>query len=146
MHLHKPGFIIDHTCSLPLPYRSLLAEDQSGGSLCPPGSTNMAVADMVPTGTGDVGRSTSNFSKVGQSSSELTKRTSIIRGHLTLAAWPIYQGSLSDQGFSEGVAAVICASWRKGTENHTIQPGDNGFAGVVQGKLIQFFCLLGEHH
>ena len=117
--------------------RSLLAEDpQRGGSLCPPGSTNMAVADMVPTGTGDVGGSTSNPSGFRQPSPELTKQTTSPShsGSFDTRRMAYIRGSLSDQGFSERIADIICASWR----NHTIQLGGDGFAGVVEGKSIQF--------
>ena len=72
---------------------------------------------MVPAGTGDIGGSTANSSEVGRSS-ELTKRTTppSHSGALDTSHMAYIRGSLSDQGFSEAVATVICASWRNGTE------------------------------
>ena len=121
--------------------RCLHAEyPQRSGSLCPPGSTNMAVADMVPAGTGDVGGSTANSSKVGRSSSELTKRTTppSHSGHLTLAAWPISGDPCRIKDFRKGLPPSYVPPGEMGQRNHTIQPGDDGFAGVVQRKSIHF--------
>ena len=100
----------------------------------------MVVTDMVPTGTGDVGGSTSNPSEFRQPSSELAKRTTplVIQGHLTLAAWPISGDPCRIKDFRKGLLTSYVPPGEKGQRNHTIQLGGDGFAGVVQGKSIQF--------
>ena len=121
--------------------RSVLAEDpQRGGSLCPPGGTNMAVADMVPTGTGDVGGSTSNLPNSDNLllNSQSEPHPLVIQGHLTLAAWPISGDPCRIKDFRKGLLTSYVPPGEKGQRNHTIQLGGDGFAGVVQGKSIQF--------
>ena len=100
----------------------------------------MAVADMVPTGTGDVGGSTSNLPNSDNLllNSQSEPHPLVIQGHLTLAAWPISGDPCRIKDFRKGLLTSYVPLGEKGQRNHTIQLGGDGFAGVVQGKSIQF--------
>ena len=95
---------------------------------------------MVPAGTGDVGGSAANSSKVGRYSSELTKRTTPLShsGALDTSRMAYIRGSCRIKDFQKGLPPSYVPPGEMGQRNHTIQPGDDGFAGVVQGKSIQF--------
>ena len=62
----------------------------------------------------------------------------VIQGHLTLAAWPISGDPCRIKDFRKGLLTSYVPPGEKGQRNHTIQLGGDGFAGVVQGKSIQF--------
>ena len=95
---------------------------------------------MVPTGTGDVGGSTANSSKSDDLllSSQSEPHPLVIQGHLTLATWPISGDPCRIKDFRKRLPPSYVPPGEMGQRNHTIQPGDDGFAGVVQGKSIQF--------
>ena len=61
----------------------------------------------------------------------------VIQGHLTLATWPISGNPCQIKNFRKGLPLYVPPE-EMGQKNHTIQPGDDGFTGVVQGKSIHF--------
>ena len=105
----------------------------------PPDSPSLASTELVPS-SGNVSGNSKSSSPTIRHSPESSKELHplVVQNHLTLAAWPVSGISSRQMVFQKTLKEYTVPPGEEEQQNLMNQHGENGSAGVVQGKLILF--------